>query len=225
VTECTSSAPSARSRADDVNGYPLIHVTTEARRRFNSSFAIWTAGSFTQSGPRIRSRSRSSLARCALVGGFPIFSIRTLITHLAFYSGWANAMAVVVVTKDVFAERKIGPDRLPAASPALLPLNEAAEADRAKRVGDQFGAMFPASCNHDRRPVPRPVAASPSRAARPQPGHDQSSGRWRSTGTTRSRRTLSADALDALVGRSIADVTCNAPFLLAMHSADKAGRS
>jgi ATP-dependent Zn protease len=39
------------------------------------------------------------------------------------------------------------------------------------------------------------------------------------------RRTLSADALDALVGRSIADVTCNAPFLLAMHNADKAGRS
>jgi 4-carboxymuconolactone decarboxylase len=52
-------------------------------------------------------------------------------------------MAAVVVTKDVFAERNIGPDRLPAASPALLPLNEAAEADRAKRVGDQFGAMFP----------------------------------------------------------------------------------
>jgi Carboxymuconolactone decarboxylase family len=33
--------------------------------------------------------------------------------------------------------------RLPAASPALLPLNEAAETDRAKRIGDQFGAMFP----------------------------------------------------------------------------------
>ena len=31
------------------------------------------------------------------------------------------------------------------------------------------------------------------------------------------QRTLSATALDALVGRSIADVKCNAPFLLAMH--------
>ena len=69
--------------------------------------------------------------------------ISEIITHLAFYSGWANAMAAVAVTKDVFAERNIGPDQLPAASPALLPLNEAAEADRAKRVGDQFGAMFP----------------------------------------------------------------------------------
>src|SRR3954447_5492185 len=52
-------------------------------------------------------------------------------------------MAAVVAAKDVFAERKIGPDGLPAASPALLPLNEAAEADRAKRVSDQFGAIFP----------------------------------------------------------------------------------
>jgi 4-carboxymuconolactone decarboxylase len=43
----------------------------------------------------------------------------------------------------VFAERRIGADQLPPASPKLLPLNEAAEADRAKRVGDQFGAPFP----------------------------------------------------------------------------------
>ncbi len=69
--------------------------------------------------------------------------ISEIITHLAFYSGWANAMAAIAVTKEVFAERNIGPDKLPAASPALLPLNETAEADRAKRVSDQFGPMFP----------------------------------------------------------------------------------
>ena len=34
-------------------------------------------------------------------------------------------------------------DQLPPASPALLPLNEAAEAQREKRVGEQFGAVFP----------------------------------------------------------------------------------
>ena len=69
--------------------------------------------------------------------------ISEIITHLAFYSGWANAMAAVAVAKDVFAERNIGPDKLPTVSPALLPLNEPAEADRAKRVGDQFGTVFP----------------------------------------------------------------------------------
>lgn len=81
--------------------------------------------------------------KLALDHGVKPAEISEIITHLAFYSGWANAMAAVAVTKDVFAERSIGPDRLPAASPALLPLNEAAEADRAKRVGDQFGAVFP----------------------------------------------------------------------------------
>jgi 4-carboxymuconolactone decarboxylase len=52
-------------------------------------------------------------------------------------------MSAVSVAKEVFAQRGIGPDQLSAASGPLLPLNEAAEADRAKRVGDQFGATFP----------------------------------------------------------------------------------
>jgi 4-carboxymuconolactone decarboxylase len=81
--------------------------------------------------------------KLALDHGVKPAEISEIITHLAFYSGWANAMAAIAVTKNVFAERNITPDRLPAASPALLPLNEAAEADRAQRVGDQFGAMFP----------------------------------------------------------------------------------
>jgi 4-carboxymuconolactone decarboxylase len=79
----------------------------------------------------------------ALESGVKPAEISELITHLAFYSGWANARSVVTVVKDVFANRGIRPDQLPAASGPLLPLNEAAEADRAKRVGDQFDAMFP----------------------------------------------------------------------------------
>jgi 4-carboxymuconolactone decarboxylase len=81
--------------------------------------------------------------RLALDHGVKPAEISEIITHLALYSGWANAMSAIAVTKEVFAERNIGPDKLPAASPALLPLNEVAEADRAKRVGDQFGALFP----------------------------------------------------------------------------------
>lgn len=81
--------------------------------------------------------------KLALDHGIKPAEISEIITHLAFYSGWANAMAASAVAKDVFAERNIGTDKLPAASPTLLPLNETAEADRAKRVGDQFGAMFP----------------------------------------------------------------------------------
>jgi 4-carboxymuconolactone decarboxylase len=66
-----------------------------------------------------------------------------IITHLAFYAGWANAMSAVAIAKDVFAARRIGVDQLPAASVTLLPLNEAAEAQRAKSVSAQFGADFP----------------------------------------------------------------------------------
>lgn len=62
-----------------------------------------------------------------------------LITHLAFYSGWSNAFAAVAIVKDIFEQRGIGPDQLPAVSPELLPLNEIAEADRAARVDQGFG--------------------------------------------------------------------------------------
>ena len=79
----------------------------------------------------------------ALDNGVKPREISEIITHLAFYAGWANAMSAVTVAKDVFAARNIGADQIPAVSPQLLALNEAAEADRAKRVGDQFGAVFP----------------------------------------------------------------------------------
>jgi 4-carboxymuconolactone decarboxylase len=79
----------------------------------------------------------------ALDHGVKPREISEIITHLAFYSGWANAMSAVAVAKDIFAQRGIGPDQLPAASGSLLPLDEAAEAQRAARVGEQFGAVVP----------------------------------------------------------------------------------
>ena len=75
----------------------------------------------------------------ALDNGVKPREISEIITHLAFYAGWANAMSAVAVAKDVFAERKIGTDQLPSASPALLPLNKEAEAKRAANVQQQFG--------------------------------------------------------------------------------------
>jgi 4-carboxymuconolactone decarboxylase len=79
----------------------------------------------------------------ALDNGVTPREISETITHLAFYSGWSNAMSAVAVAKNVFAERKIGSDQLPPASPPLLPLDEAAEAQRASRVGEQFGTVTP----------------------------------------------------------------------------------
>ncbi len=79
----------------------------------------------------------------ALDNGVTPREISEIITHLAFYSGWANAISAAAVAKDVFARRGIGADQLPAASPQLLPLDEAAEAQRAARVGEQFGKVAP----------------------------------------------------------------------------------
>lgn len=79
----------------------------------------------------------------ALDNGVKPAEIAELITHLAFYAGWSNAVAAAAAARDVFAARGIGEDQLAKASPALLPLNETAEADRASRVGAQFGAAFP----------------------------------------------------------------------------------
>ncbi len=66
-----------------------------------------------------------------------------IITHLAFYSGWLNALGAVAIVKEIFAQRGIGTDRLPPVSPELLPLDEAAEAERASRVQQDFGQVAP----------------------------------------------------------------------------------
>jgi len=79
----------------------------------------------------------------AIENGVKPREISETITHLAFYAGWANAFAAVGSAKEVFAQRGIGADQLPTASVQLLPLDEAAEAERAKRVGEQFGTVAP----------------------------------------------------------------------------------
>ena len=79
----------------------------------------------------------------ALDNGAKPREISEIITHLAFYSGWANAMSAIAVAKGVFAERKIGADQLPPASPRLLPLDNDAEANRAAAVEQQFGKVAP----------------------------------------------------------------------------------
>ena len=79
----------------------------------------------------------------ALDNGVKPREISEIITHLAFYAGWANAMSAVAVAKDVFAARNIGADQLPAASVTPLPIDETTEAQRAMRVQEQFGSFFP----------------------------------------------------------------------------------
>jgi 4-carboxymuconolactone decarboxylase len=79
----------------------------------------------------------------ALHNGVKPAEVSETITHLAFYTGWANAMGAVPIAREIFKARNIGPDQLPPASGSMLPLDEASEAQRASRVEQQFGKVTP----------------------------------------------------------------------------------
>jgi 4-carboxymuconolactone decarboxylase len=112
------------------------------------------------SRPQLSRRDRSVVTVSALIArgqtiGMPHYfnaaldhgvtpaELSEIVTHLAFYSGWSNAFFAVQILKDIFLERNIGLDQLPAASPQLLPLDEIAEAQRATAVEANFGAVSP----------------------------------------------------------------------------------
>lgn len=73
-----------------------------------------------------------SHVRRALDNGLKPEEIGELITHLAFYSGWPNAMSAVTETKKVFEERGIG--ALANSAAARIELDAKAEATRAATV-------------------------------------------------------------------------------------------
>jgi 4-carboxymuconolactone decarboxylase len=79
----------------------------------------------------------------AIDNGVKPLEISEIITHLAFYTGWANAMGAIPAARSVFMSRNIGADQLPTGSAPQLPLDEAAERQRAARVGEQFGQITP----------------------------------------------------------------------------------
>ncbi|WP_096031887.1 carboxymuconolactone decarboxylase family protein [Caballeronia calidae] len=79
----------------------------------------------------------------ALDNGVEPAEISEMIAHLAFYAGWANATAASGIAKRIFDERGIGSDRVAPADVTPLPLNEAAERQRAQMVEDSFGAVAP----------------------------------------------------------------------------------
>lgn len=79
----------------------------------------------------------------ALDSGLQPGEISEIITHLAFYSGWANASTAVKVTRAVFETRGIKATQLPRATVEFLPLDEAAEAQRESTVQQNFGAVSP----------------------------------------------------------------------------------
>ena len=78
----------------------------------------------------------------ALDSGVKPKEISEIVTHLAFYAGWGNAMAAIPAVKEVFAARSINFDQL-SSPPERLPLDEAAEGQRKARNDQLFGSVAP----------------------------------------------------------------------------------
>lgn len=81
--------------------------------------------------------------RLALDAGVTPSELSGIITHLAFYAGWENAMSAVAVAHAVFVERNIRADQLAPASMQLLPADEKADAERARSVDKTIGSAAP----------------------------------------------------------------------------------
>ncbi|WP_345781319.1 carboxymuconolactone decarboxylase family protein [Pseudoxanthomonas sp.] len=90
-----------------------------------------------------RTAQLTSHLKLGLDNGLKPSEIVGLITHLAFYSGWPNAMSAVGVVKEVFAERGIDLATLNPGNAALLPIDAAAEAKRAATVAANVAPLAP----------------------------------------------------------------------------------
>lgn len=81
--------------------------------------------------------------RLALDSGVTASELSGIITHLAFYAGWENAMSAVAAVRPVFVERNIRADQLAPARMQLLPADEKADAERARSVDKTIGSAAP----------------------------------------------------------------------------------
>ncbi len=142
---------------------PLSALTLEEVRSVSPALAQYTQNTIGEDlwkRPELSPRDRGIVTVAALIArnqtigmlhyfnlaldyGVTPSELAEIITHLAFYSGWPNALAAVAIAKDIFAQRGITVEQTPDVSPTLLPLDEAAEAKRTAAVEQNFGSVAP----------------------------------------------------------------------------------
>jgi 4-carboxymuconolactone decarboxylase len=148
-TASSVEQPSAVSRAD-------IQAVAPGLDRYNQTILhdeLWKRPGLT---PRDRSvvTVAALIARnqtiempyyfdLALQNGVKPAELSEIIVHLAYYSGFSNALAAIPAAKEVFAKRGIGADQLPPASPQLNAVDQTAEATRKASVQRIVGPVAP----------------------------------------------------------------------------------
>ena len=115
---------------------------------------------------RNQTQEFSSELNRALDNGVKASEISEIITHLAFYAGWASAMSAVAVAKDIFRARGIGADQLPPAGGPLLPIDEASEVRRAAFVEQSVGPVAPGVVQYTSDPLFHDLWLRPALAPR-----------------------------------------------------------
>jgi 4-carboxymuconolactone decarboxylase len=141
---------------------PRSAVTLEEMRKVSPALEKYTQDSIGDlwKRPELSARDRSIVTIAALIArnqtigmlhyfnialdsGVEPSEISEIITHLAFYSGWPNALSAVAIVKGIFEQRGIGLDQLAEASPTLLAIDEESEAKRASAVQQNLGDVAP----------------------------------------------------------------------------------
>jgi 4-carboxymuconolactone decarboxylase len=102
----------------------------------------------------------------ALDSGVKPGEVSEVITHLAFYSGWANGLSAVAAAKELFGARRIGADQLPSATGPRLPMDQASEQRRATFVEQSVGPVAPGVVQYTTDPLFHDLWLRPALAPR-----------------------------------------------------------
>ncbi|MBK1696135.1 carboxymuconolactone decarboxylase family protein [Rhodovibrio salinarum] len=86
--------------------------------------------------------------RRALDNGVTPSELSEIITHLAFYTGWANAMSAVEVADKVFDARDVDASQLPSANPELTPIDEEAAEAHKQSLQETYGNVSQGVVNY-----------------------------------------------------------------------------
>ncbi|WBU59284.1 carboxymuconolactone decarboxylase family protein [Paracoccus albus] len=152
-------APALEAYANDaLFGGEWADETLPARDRALVTFAaLMTRQDSTALGSHIE---------LALDAGVTPAEISETITHLAFYTGWGNALAAAEAAAPVFEARGIAAEDLPGADPEFLPLDEEAEAAREENVSGQYGDVSQGVVDNTREVLFRDLWLRPDLAPR-----------------------------------------------------------
>lgn len=139
----TPAARQARETAPQLFAYTQAVLFGDVWKRKELSprdRSLVTLSSLLANGQSAQMASHINLA---LDNGVKPGEIIGLITHLAFYTGWPNAMSAVGVAREVFTKRGIDPEQYRSATEALLPVDAAAESKRAAMVKENVAPTAP----------------------------------------------------------------------------------